>query len=56
MSGNVVVGATVRDKEARGRYGSKANVVLKQFGAEVVTFWPLRLLCGEQSHDMGMII
>lgn len=48
--------ATVREKEARGRYGSKASVALKQFGAEVVTFRPLRLLCGESGHDMGKII
>ena len=56
MSAYVVVEATVRDEEALGRYGSKASVVLKQFGAEVVTFGPLRLLCGEPGHDMGVTI
>jgi len=30
--------------------------VLKKFGAEVVTFGPWRLLCGEPGYDMGMII
>jgi len=56
MSAYVVVEATVRDKEARDRYGSQASAVLKQFGAEVVTFGPWGLLCGEPGHDMGMII
>jgi uncharacterized protein (DUF1330 family) len=56
MSAYVVVEATVRDPEARDRYGSQANAVLKQFGAEVVAFGPWRLLYGEIGHDMGMII
>ena len=56
MSAYVVVEATVRDIEARDRHGSRASVVLKQFGAEVVSFGPWQLLCGELGHDIGMII
>jgi uncharacterized protein (DUF1330 family) len=56
VSAYVVVEATVRDQEARDRYGSQASAVLKQFGAEVVTFGPWRLLCGEPGHANGMII
>jgi uncharacterized protein (DUF1330 family) len=56
MSAYVVVEATVRDLEARDRYGSQAGAVLKQFGAEVVAFGPWQLLCGEPGHDIGMII
>jgi len=56
MSAYVVVEATVRNLEARDRYGSQANAVLKQFGAEVVTFGPWQVLCGEPGHDIGMII
>jgi len=56
MSAYVVVEATVRNQEARDRYGSQANVVLKQFGAEVLTFGPWQLLCGNAGHDIGMII
>ena len=53
MSAYVVVEATVLDQEARDRYGSQASAVLKQFGAEVVTFGPWQLLCGERGHDIG---
>ena len=56
MSAYVVVEATVRNLEARDRYGSQANAMLKQFGAEVVTFGPWQVLCGEPGHDIGMII
>lgn len=56
MSAYVVVEATVRNLEARDRYGSQANAVLKQFGAEVVTFGSWQLLCGDPGHDIGMII
>ena len=56
MSAYIVVEATVRDMEARDRYGSQASVVLKQFGAEVVAFGPWHLLSGERGHDAGMII
>jgi uncharacterized protein (DUF1330 family) len=56
MSAYVVVEATVRSLEARDRYGPQASVVLKQFGAEVVSFGPWRVLSGEAGHDVGMII
>ena len=56
MSAYVVVEATVRDPEARDRYGAQASVVLKQFGAEVVTFGSWQLLSGDPGHDIGMII
>lgn len=56
MSAYIVVEATVRDLEARDRYGAQASVVLKQFGAEVVAFGPWHLLSGEHGHDAGMII
>ena len=56
MSAYIVVEATVRDQEARDRYGPQASAVLKQFGAEVIMFGPWQLLCGEPGHDMGMII
>lgn len=44
MSAYVVVEATVRNLEARDRYGSQASAVLKQFSAEAVTFGSRRLL------------
>ena len=56
MSAYVVVEATVRDPEARGRYGSQAAAVLKQFDGEVIMFGPWQLLDGEPGRDMGMII
>ena len=56
MSAYVVVEATVRNLEARDCYGSQANAVLKQFGAEVITSGSWRLLSGEPGHDVGMII
>jgi uncharacterized protein (DUF1330 family) len=56
MSAYIVVEATVRDRDARDRYGKQAGALLKQFGAEVVTFGPWQLLCGDPGHEMGMII
>jgi uncharacterized protein (DUF1330 family) len=56
MSADIVVEATVRDRDARDRYGKQAGALLKQFGAEVVTFGPWQLLCGDPGHEMGMII
>jgi len=56
MSAYVVVEATVRDQEARDRYGSLASAVLKQFGAKVLAFGSWQLLCGEPGRDIGMII
>ena len=56
MSAYVVVEATVRDPEARDRYGAQASALLKQFGGEVIVFGPWRMLCGEPGHDAGMVI
>jgi uncharacterized protein (DUF1330 family) len=56
MSAYIVVEATVRDPEARGRCGSQASAVLKQFDGEVIMFARWQLLYGEPGHDMSMII
>ena len=56
MSAYVVVEATVRDPEARDRYGSQVGPVLKQFGAEILAFGPWQLLFGEPAYHNGMII
>src|SRR5712671_2146921 len=56
MSAYVVVEATVRDPEARDRYGSQIGLVLKQFGGEILAFGPWQLLFGEPAYRNGMII
>ena len=57
MSAYVVVEATVRNPEAsRSLWLASQCRAEKQFGAEVVAFGSLRLLCGEPGHDLGMII
>ncbi len=56
MSAYVVVEASVRDPEARDRYGSQIGPVLKQFGGEILAFGPWQLLFGEPAYHNGMII
>src|SRR5260370_26585856 len=56
MSAYVVVEATVRDPEARDRYGSQIGPVLKQFGGEILAFGPWQLLFCEPAYHNGMII
>jgi uncharacterized protein (DUF1330 family) len=56
LSAYIVVEATVRDPEARDRYGSQAVPLLKQFDGEVIVFGPWQLLAGEPGRDNGMII
>jgi uncharacterized protein (DUF1330 family) len=56
MSAYVVVEATVRDPEARDRYGSQIGTVLNQFGGEILAFGPWQLLFGEPAYHSGMII
>jgi uncharacterized protein (DUF1330 family) len=47
MSAYVVVEATVRDKEALGRYGPQAISSIRQSGGEVLAFGPWELMFGE---------
>jgi uncharacterized protein (DUF1330 family) len=56
MSAYVVVEATVRDQEARDRYGSQATPLIRQFGGEVLVLGPWKLLFGESAYQNGMII
>jgi uncharacterized protein (DUF1330 family) len=56
MSAYIVVEGTPRDKEALGRYASKASPLIKTFGGEVIVFGPWELLVGEAAYHNGMII
>jgi len=56
MSAYIVVEATVRDKEALGRYGPQAISSIKQSGGEVLAFGPWELMFGEGAYQNGMIV
>jgi uncharacterized protein (DUF1330 family) len=56
MSAYVVVEATVRDEEARDRYGPQIGPLLKEYGGEILAFGPWQLIFGEPAYRNGMII
>ncbi len=56
MSTYVIVEATVRDKEALGRYGPQAIASIRQSGGEVLAFGPWELIFGEGAYHNGMIV
>ena len=56
MTTYVIVEATVRDKEALGRYGPQAISSIRQSGGEVLAFGPWELIFGEGAYHNGMIV
>ncbi len=56
MSTYVIVEATVRDKEALGRYGPQAISSIRQSGGEVLALGPWELIFGEGAYHNGMIV
>jgi uncharacterized protein (DUF1330 family) len=56
MSAYLVVEGTPRDKDALGRYGSRAIPLIKQFGGEVLASGPWELIFGEGAYHNGMIV
>jgi len=56
MTTYVIVEATVRDKEALGRYGPQAIASIRQSGGEVLAFGPWELIFGEGAYHNGMIV
>jgi uncharacterized protein (DUF1330 family) len=56
MSAYVLVEASLRDKEARDRYGAEASPIIKEFGGEVLVVGPCHMLFGEPAFERAMII
>ncbi len=56
MSAYVIVHGTVKDAEKMQEYGGAATPIVAKFGGEVVARGPARVLSGDSSHQLAVVI